>query len=254
MEHQNILQLLFVLLFIVNISSGSYVSLPNINFDPLQQLGITGQAGGVSIYKDTRQLTQIPAYTSSVLSFDNSTFQLIGSTGTNQSIYSVCAIGNTTYIGGDFTILNGVTVNNVAMASTTDNTTTIKPLQMGLDGPVYTMFCDADTNTLYVGGSFLAPVASDSVQHTDSLAKFGGNMALFKNNQWQGLPWKGVNGVVKSIVKKDATLFFGGSFDTTTDLQTARAPASQPISLINAVSATYYLHVHFFYIYIYITV
>ncbi|KAI8878452.1 hypothetical protein K501DRAFT_31212 [Backusella circina FSU 941] len=237
MEYRNIVQFLLFLLLLINISSGSYVALPNINFDPLQQLGITGQAGGLSIYKDTRQLTQIPAYTSSVISFDNNTFQLIGSTSTNQTIYSVCVIGNKTYIGGNFTTLNGVTVNNIAMASTNDSTTTIKPLQMGLDGPVYTMYCDADTNTLYVGGSFLAPVATNNVERTESLAKFGGNMALFKNNQWQGLPWKGVNGAVKSIVKNNATLLFGGSFDTTTDLQTARAPASQPISLISAVTA-----------------
>lgn len=221
-----------ILLFAVDINRASYVTHPNINFDPLEQLGISGSYSGISLYKDTQQLTQIENSTSSVLSFSNETLRLIASSNINGTIYDACLLPNlqTLFVAGNFTTINNQIVNNVAVFDLSSST--VKPMLKGLDGPVHSLYCDTDDQSVYVGGSFTAPIGASMIAYTDSLAKFGGSVALWKNDQWNGLPWKGFNGPVYSILKPNKTsVLFGGKFDTTTDGQQFHAPASHPISI-----------------------
>lgn len=226
--------ILLLSLTLLNVTFASYVTHPNINFDPLEQLTISGSYDGISLYKDTKQLTAVKPSTSSIISLSNDTLQLLGSSNIDGTIYDACIFNNNTLIfGGNFTTINGQSVNNIASIDLTNNE--IKQLSEGLDGDVYSIYCD--TNDVYVGGSFIAPSTTDSIRYSNSLSQFGGNVALWKNDEWVGLPWKGLNGPVYSIIKnKNNQVIFGGSFDTTTDGQTLHAPASQPISLPATVS------------------
>lgn len=229
-------QLWYLLLLVVKLGHTSYVSHPNIDFDSLDKLIIAGSYNGISIYKDTDQLTQIPQKTSSIISLSNDTLKLLGTSDINGIIYDSCLLSGSIYFGGNFTTINGATVNHIASYNL--NTNELKLLKNGLDGPVYTLYCDTENKQVYVGGSFIAPIDTSMTNYTNSLSQFGGGIALWKNNAWTGLPWKGFNGPVYTIVQRNSTktLFFGGKFDTTTDGQTFHAPASQPIALSATVS------------------
>lgn len=224
---------IYLLLLLLNIVYASHVTHPNINFDPLQQIGISGSYNGISLYKDTDQLTSITPLTSSVISLSNDTLQLLASSNINGIIYDACIFNSDTLVfAGNFTTLNNNKMNNIASIDL--NTKQLKPLLNGLDGTVNTVYCD--TNEIYVGGSFIAPNTPDMISYSNSLSQFGGSVALWKNNKWVGLPWKGLNGPVYSIIKNKDQIIFGGKFDTTTDGQTFYAPAHQPISLPATVS------------------
>jgi hypothetical protein len=221
-----------LLIVAVDLSRASYVTHPNINFDPLEQLGISGSYSGISLYKDTQQLTQIEQSTSSVLSLSNETLRLVASSNINGTIYDACILPSTQtlFVAGNFTTINGQIVNNAAAFDL--SSLALKPMSKGLDGPIYSLYCDTDDESVYAGGSFTAPIATSMTAYTESLAKFGGNVAVWKNNQWNGLPWKGLNGPVYSILKvSKSSVLFGGKFDTTTDGQQFHAPASHPISI-----------------------
>ncbi|KAI8636887.1 cortical protein marker for cell polarity-domain-containing protein [Parasitella parasitica] len=222
----------------INICLASFVTHPNINFDPVERLGISGSYSGISLYKDTKQLTQIPRSTSSVVSLSNDTLRLIASSNINGSIYDACMLSNKLFIAGNFSTIKGQSVNNIASIDLKINQ--LRPLKYGLDGPVHSLYCDTANQQLYVGGSFIAPVDISMINYSDSLSQFGGGIALWKNDQWQGLPWKGVNGPVYSIIKSNKnSMLFAGEFNATTDGQPYHAPATQPIRLSSAsVTAT----------------
>jgi hypothetical protein len=90
-----------------------------------------------------------------------------------------------------------------------------QPLLEGLDGPVYTVYCD--TQNLYVGGNF----SNHAIQWS------------FNTNNWTQLPWKGFNGPVYTITKDPQrnTILFGGSFDATMDGQLFSSNTSQLVPL-----------------------
>ena len=212
--------------------SASYVQHPAIDLEQLEQIGIAGPYGGVSLYTDTRQLTQIPITTASVITYFNGTFELIGHSSADGSIYTACILSksNHLYIGGDFLQFGSKNVSNVAVIDL--NTGTVSPLANGMDGPVYALHCDESSNSVYAGGQFMAPVAP-APQYSESLSYFGGGVAVWKDNLWYGLPWKGFNGPVNAITEKadTGTFLFGGRFDTSADGQNYYAPSSQPVSL-----------------------
>ncbi|KAI9245222.1 cortical protein marker for cell polarity-domain-containing protein [Phascolomyces articulosus] len=212
--------------------SASYIQHPAIDLEQLEQIGIAGPYGGASLFQDTRQLTQIPSTTASVITFSNNTFELIGHSSANGSIYTACTLTNSNllYIGGDFLQFGPTNVSNVAAIDL--NTGTISALANGLDGPVYSLHCDESSNSVYAGGRFLAPVAP-APQYSESLSYFGGGVAVWKDNLWHGLPWKGFNGPVNVITENGdtGTILFGGRFDTSADGQNYYAPSSQPVSL-----------------------
>lgn len=214
----------------------SHVTHPTINFDPVGKLGISGSYNGISLYTDTDQLTQIPASTSSVVTLANDTLKLLASSNVNGIIYDACMLSDTLYIAGNFSTLKGTSVNNIASIDLASNSQQIKPLHYGLDGPVYSLYCDAAQNQVYAGGAFIAPVETSMIKYSDSLSQFGGSVAVWKNQQWSGLPWKGVNGPVYSIAKTSTSVLFAGQFTASTDGQPYHAPATQPISLSSSVS------------------
>ncbi|KAI8992503.1 cortical protein marker for cell polarity-domain-containing protein [Pilobolus umbonatus] len=228
--------LLIYILSIVTISYAESVTYPSIDFNSIHQLGISGTYSGISLYKDTQQLTQIPPSTSSVISLTNETLQLLLSSSVDGSIYDACTLDTTVYFGGNFSSINGIAMNNIGSIDTATNKVT--PLALGLDGPVKTICCDADTKSVYVGGSFMAPVDKSMEAYSASLSAYGGSLAIWKNNGWSSVPWKGLNGPVNKILKDNNSVIFGGKFDTTADGQLNHAPATQLIPLPSTATAS----------------
>ncbi|KAF9976783.1 hypothetical protein BGZ73_007787 [Actinomortierella ambigua] len=84
------------------------------------------------------------------------------------------------------------------------------------------------------------------------LGAFGGGVAVWKvgssnpfnssihpnsaPGKWAGLPFKGVNGILRAITRdQEGYLYFGGLFDTTTDGESSSAPDAQPVNLDDTV-------------------
>lgn len=120
-------------------------------------------------------------------------------------------------VGGNFTSLGGVQAQGIALWN--QNTSAITPLP-GLSGRVNSVYCDATSATVYVGGSFTGG------NSTNAIAWVTG---------WTNLPFAGFNGPVTSITKApNGNIVFGGLFD---GLGNASTPAEQNSQVINVGSA-----------------
>lgn len=99
-------------------------------------------------------------------------------------------------VGGNFTSLGNVEAQAIALWS--PDTGSITPLP-GLNGQVSSILCDADSSTVYVGGSFTGANSTNAMAWTTG---------------WTNLPFAGFNGPVTSITKaSNGNIVFGGAFD-----------------------------------------
>jgi hypothetical protein len=211
-------------------SFAAYQSLPDFDLSGFQQIALVGHYSGVSYVTDTNQY--LHADPGAVLSLNtNSTFDVL--TTLNGNISASCTLPTVSgsfdlYMGGNFSMVGSQQIANIAGYHLDSNT--IFSLAQGLDGPVNTLLCDSSTNAVYAGGNFLAPI--DATNDSAHLAEFGGNVAVWQNNSWSAVPWKGLNGPVNTIVRtQHGSIVFGGQFDSTTDGIFNYTPTSQPVSL-----------------------
>ncbi|KAI9302151.1 hypothetical protein BJ944DRAFT_242639, partial [Cunninghamella echinulata] len=250
-------KIIFVLLSLLQYVTFVYsnpLNIPTIDLSSLQQMGLAGNYGGISIIKDDKQLTQIPIKTASIIKYgndnnsnqknnnttieDSNIFELLASTSVNGSIYCSCQFNNgDIYIGGKFSSINNIQLYNIAKINLQQQQ--ITGLAQGLDGPVHALYCDQTTNQVYAGGEFIAP-KQPSPQYTNAMVYYGGHLALWSaaSQSWSAFPFKGVNGPVYSIQKINQQFYFGGQFETTADGQAYHAPASQPINLQSPTTLT----------------
>lgn len=122
-------------------------------------------------------------------------------------------------VGGNFTSLGGQETQGVAMFDPSSQTVT--PLS-GLTGDVEDLWCDQQTNTVYVGGNFKGG------NSTNAIAWVG--MA-----GWSDLPFAGFNGPVNAIRgSPDGSIIFAGSF---TGLGNTTRPTRKDQQVINLSSA-----------------
>ncbi|KAL8723250.1 MAG: hypothetical protein Q9225_000440 [Loekoesia sp. 1 TL-2023] len=199
---------------------------PNLNLDQLGRVALTGNFDSISLYTYKQQtesafssngsqalITQLPngdftptatadAYIKTMCPFVMSNGQLAG-----------------VVVGGNFTSLGGIEAQGVAMYD--PNTSKITPLP-GLLGQVSVVYCDQDTNTVYVGGDFKGADSTNAV-------------AWVGMSGWANLPFAGFNGPVDSITKApNGNIIFGGTF---TGLGNTTAPQKKDQQIINISSA-----------------
>ncbi|KAI4722788.1 hypothetical protein E4T48_00995 [Aureobasidium sp. EXF-10727] len=116
-------------------------------------------------------------------------------------------------VGGNFTSLGGVPAQGIALWN--PNTTKITPLD-GLSGSVSAVYCDDESSTVYVGGTFTGGNSSNAIAWTTG---------------WTNLPFAGFNGPVTSIVKSsNGSIIFGGSFE---GLGNTTTPTNRDVQVIN---------------------
>ncbi|KAI4122633.1 MAG: hypothetical protein LQ338_005697 [Usnochroma carphineum] len=199
---------------------------PSLNLDQLGRVALTGNFDSISLYNYKQQtesafssngsqalITQLPngdftpaatadAYIKSMCPFVMSNGQFAG-----------------VVVGGNFTSLGGIEAQGVAMYD--PNTSKITPLP-GLLGQVAVVYCDQDTNTVYVGGDFKGADSTNAV-------------AWVGMSGWANLPFAGFNGPVDSITKApNGNIIFGGTF---TGLGNTTAPRKKDQQIINTSSA-----------------
>jgi len=217
--------LLSILLLITQARSQTVPS-PNLDLSALGQVALAGNFDAISVYSHVGQQEGFSSNgTQSVLSqLPDGTYEVLSST--DASIGAVCPLvlkdGSLAglVVGGNFTSVGGVAARSVAVFNTT--TSTVQPLS-GVEGTVAALFCDQDTEIVYVGGSF------EAQNSTNAIAWTGGS--------WSILPFAGFDAPVTSITKApDGHIIFGGSFTGLGNVSTS-IQSRQDNQVINLVSA-----------------
>lgn len=207
----------------------TFTPAPSANLD-LTQLGriaVAGDFSGISLYEFEQQ-NERPFNTngseSLLARMPNGVFTPVVST--DATIRAMCTFTMSdgkmagVVLGGNFTSLEGM--ESTAIALFNPNTSSVTPLS-GLSGQVNALLCDQETNTVYVGGSFVG------ANSTNAIAWVG-------TEGWTNLPFAGFNGPVTSITKaSNGHIIFGGSF---TGLGNATAPSTPDGQVINLSTAT----------------
>ncbi|CAG8468328.1 10801_t:CDS:2 [Ambispora leptoticha] len=225
--------------------STASATLPEVKFERVSQVGIAGQYSGISLASQ-RSINQTIDVNSASLFRLISTyngsggdFQLVGSTSKGGTITALCQLPRNNnskqydiYVGGNFTSMASKSINNIARYDPDQQT--FSSLLDGLDGPVSSLYCDSNTGSVYVGGSFTAPV--NAASHNINVTSFGGSIAVWKDSTWQALPFKGFNGPVLTIAYNldNNTFYFGGVFDATANGDYGATSSLQPINLQKA--------------------
>lgn len=199
---------------------------PNLDLSQLGRVALTGDFDAISLYTFQEQnengfstngsqslITQLPngnyapsatadAYIKDMCPFVMDNGQLAG-----------------VIIGGNFTSLGGIEAQGVALYD--PNSSKITPLP-GLSGQVSAIFCDRESNSVYVGGDF------KGANSTNAIAWVG-------TSGWANLPFAGFNGPVNAISKAtNGNIIFGGSF---TGLGNTTTPMKKDQQVINLTSA-----------------
>ncbi|MEO8424403.1 MAG: LamG-like jellyroll fold domain-containing protein, partial [Actinomycetota bacterium] len=152
---------------------------------------------------------------------DSTTFQA------NDRVNAILRIGNTIYLGGEFTQLlghNGEIVPRQYIAAV--NATTGVPLAWdpGFDGFVDSLAASPDGSILYAGGAF---------RHVGTLVRT--RLAAVDATTGAVLPWAPSAGArVRTIVTSDNTVYTGGLFTTVT----GQGQTSQPRTRLAAFNAS----------------
>ncbi|KAK5655426.1 hypothetical protein OQA88_5697 [Cercophora sp. LCS_1] len=199
----------------------------NLELSQLGRIALAGDFTGISLYEFEQQ-NERPYNTNGsealLARMPNGAFAPVVST--DATIQTMCTFTRSdgtvagVVIGGNFTSLEGM--ESTAIALFNPNTSAVTPLS-GLSGQVNALLCDRDTNTVYVGGSFVG------ANSTNAIAWVG-------TEGWTNLPFAGFNGPVTSITKaSNGHIVFGGSF---TGLGNATAPSTPDGQVINLSSAT----------------
>ncbi|SPN97020.1 related to Pst1p [Cephalotrichum gorgonifer] len=198
----------------------------NLDFSRLGKVGIAGDFTGVSLYEYQGQsantvsgndseslLAQLPnGAFASLASSDASIRSMCTYTGSNGDVAGVI-------IGGNFTSLNGKESRAIALFN--PDTGEVTALD-DLEGQVNAVYCDQDTNKVYVGGNFKKEDSMNAISWS-------------ADDGWTDLPFAGFNGPVSSITRaSNGHIIFGGSFTGLGNTTTSSTPDEQVINLSDA--------------------
>ncbi|KAI8385762.1 cortical protein marker for cell polarity-domain-containing protein [Blakeslea trispora] len=218
-----VLKLWYLISVIVFCCKSSFAQVPSIDLDSVGgKLGFIGDYAGLSPYEKPRQFESLEADALLLATQHDSKTLFEQLSNINGTIQTSCRLSDTQVIlAGNFTSINMTTYNYIAQLDT--QTFQFSPLQQGLDGPVSSLLC-INSSAVYVGGDFTAPINANASQ-------YAGHVALWNNQQWTPLPWKGFNGPVYSITKNSESIIFGGRFDSTGDGLYADQNTTRPVNL-----------------------
>jgi hypothetical protein len=177
------------------------VSLPALDFSSLGEVSLGGDFQGISIYQYTGQTPSSGNLSGDAIYLELPNGELAQLGVARGSISSLCALNSALFLAGNFPSVGPVTALNIATYDL--STGTFSGLHdFDILGSVSSLYCDATSNLVYVGGSFQSG---------------GSNNAIIWNptaGHWQDLPFGGFDGPVNTIVPgTEGDILFGGVFD-----------------------------------------
>jgi len=175
---------------------------PNLNFDSLGEVTLAGDFDAIAVYSTPGQQQGFTSNgTQSILStLPSGVFDVLASTDAGISDMCPFVLKDGTLsglvVGGNFTSIGGVAAQSVALLDT--NTLEITPID-GVQGIVSALYCDQDTETVYIGGAFEAQNSSNAI--------------AWKSGSFTNLPFAGFDAPVTAITRApNGHIVFGGSF------------------------------------------
>ena len=202
------------------------VPAPSLDLSKLGRVGLAGDFDSISLYsyeEQTENGFSTNGSQSVIARLPNGAFTNLASSDAH--IMSMCSFvmkdGTMAgvVVGGNFTSLGGIEAQGVAMID--PNSGKVTPLP-GLSGSVSAVYCDQNTNTVYVGGSFKGGNSTNAI-------------AWVGTTGWANLPFAGFNGPVSTIALESAgNVVFGGSFDGLGNTTGPRAKDQQIVNLSTA--------------------
>lgn len=192
---------------------------PNLDLSQLGRVALAGDFNSISLYQYVGQNEDFSTNGSQSLltRYPNGAFQTLDRT--DAYIETMCPFMQNgklqgVVVGGNFTSLGGQQANGIALWNPDNGEVTPLP---GLSGRVQALYCDDDSGTVYVGGSFNAGNSTNAMAWTTG---------------WSNLPFAGFNGPVSTIIKNAAgNIVFGGSFTGLGNTTTPTEPDQQVINL-----------------------
>lgn len=193
---------------------------PNLDLSQLGRVALAGDYDSISIYEYVGQSENAFNANGSqglLTRYPNGAFQTLDMTDAN--IQTMCPFVQNgdlqgVVVGGNFTSLGGVQAQGIALWNPDSQEVTALP---GLSGQVKALYCDNDSGTVYVGGSFMGGNSTNAMAWTTG---------------WTNLPFAGFNGPVHTISKNSAgNIVFGGSFSGLGNTTTPTEPDVQVINL-----------------------
>lgn len=214
------------LIFFATQGVSQTVPAPNLDLKSLGEVTLVGNFDAISVYSSPGQQQGYSSNgTQSILSqLPTGAYDHLWST--DASIQAMCPLvlqdGTISglVVGGNFTSIGGVAVRSCAMLNVT--TRKIEALS-GLQGTVSALYCDRETETVYVGGAFEAGNSTNAI--------------AYKSGSWASLPFAGFDAPVTSITKApNGHIVFGGSFTGLGNVSstTLRNQQTQVINLASA--------------------
>ena len=188
-------------------------AVPRVDLAKMGTVGVAGSFAGLDLY-DSQSAAFSYSAASSTLFIRSSTgsLQPIGQTNPGGNIVSACTLSGKLYVAGSFSSLGSVQANNVASYDPSSNSfSTLGGSPGGLDGAVFSLYCDTSSNTVWAGGAFHGP--SSQPNSPD----YGGDVAQYNpsSGSWSPAPFYGLSGgQVLSISPSTSSgsLFFAGNF------------------------------------------
>ncbi|KAL0956070.1 hypothetical protein HGRIS_002239 [Hohenbuehelia grisea] len=181
-------------------------ALPRVDFDRMGKVGLAGSFAGFDLFQNATSALSFDPATATLLSrAADGSLTRIGATNVGGRITAGCSLGDTFYLAGSFSSIEGVTASNVA--SYNPSTGSFAALASGgPNGEVDALFCDAKESRVWAGGAFTSPGSSVAVWDPSA-------------SSWSPPPFAGLSGAgarVRSITtnSSQSSLFLGGSFLT----------------------------------------
>lgn len=187
------------------------VPAPDLALSGLGQVAVGGNFDAISLYTYEGQTEGVQGNgTQSILQrLPNGMYDAIALTDANIEDMCAFSLRNGTFlgvfIGGNFTSVGGIGAQSVAFIDAQTGTITAHP---GIQGEVNALLCDNETETVYVGGAFIAADSTNAI-------------AWLASGSWANLPFAGFDAPVTSITKAtNGHVVFGGSFTGLTNMST----------------------------------
>ncbi|KAJ2553871.1 hypothetical protein EV175_002782 [Coemansia sp. RSA 1933] len=201
-------------------------------------IGIVGAFSGISSFtpnSNAAALSLNSNLTSLVWLSQNAASPLLSAT-TDGDISAACAFYNQdgsiakAYFGGSFISINSTNAGYVAGVDANGN---VDSMLGGVDGPVNALFCDDDTQLVYVGGNFTSTVSGLTTDIATMSSSSTGALALYNSSQsaWQTLSFHGLDGPVFDFTKMHDSVYAVGAFASTVDNSSHVPLDTQPINL-----------------------
>ncbi|KAI9695994.1 MAG: hypothetical protein M1820_008335 [Bogoriella megaspora] len=194
---------------------------PNLDFSQLGRVALAGDFDSISLYQfqgQNQNAFSTNGSQSLLTTFPNGDFDTLAQAdATIQTMCPFVAMDGTlngVVVGGNFTSLGNTEAQGIALFNPNDSS--IKPLS-GLSGKVNSLYCDSQSATVYVGGSFTGGNSSNAIAWVAG---------------WTNLPFAGFNGPVTSITKAPSgNIIFGGTFDGLGNTTTPNKPDMQIVNI-----------------------